>query len=232
MPKKSRPARTDPLAGTLSERADAPKPGATGTGLEAELATLQRLSLDELRLRWRNHWGRLAPAHLPRNLLFRLMAYRLQAEAFGDLDGRTVRLLDRLTDRAANKPSSDDSSEPAGEDVQKTGGAVGGSPRQPSETLVLKPGAVLTREWHSRIERVMVANNGFVWGGATYASLSAVAFAITGTKWNGLRFFGVRLRDRSRASGPQADEERNCHDAKRHPFGRRKPAERSPKGTS
>ena len=65
-------------------------------GLETELAALEQLSLDELRLRWRNRWGRLAPAFLSRGLLSRLMAYRLQAEAFGDLDGRTVRLFDRL----------------------------------------------------------------------------------------------------------------------------------------
>ena len=67
----------------------------TDTGLDAELAKLERLSLDDLRLRWRNNWGRLAPAHLSRGLLFRVMAYRLQGEAFGDLDRKTVRVDDR-----------------------------------------------------------------------------------------------------------------------------------------
>ena len=75
----------------------------TATGLEAELAELERLSLDDLRLRWRNNWGRLAPAHLSRGLLFRVMAYRLQAEAFGDLDRKTIRMLERLADDAAEK---------------------------------------------------------------------------------------------------------------------------------
>src|SRR5277367_1421430 len=73
---------------------------AIGTSLEMELAELESLSLDDLRLRWRNHWGRLAPAHLSRGLLHRVMAYRLQAEAFGDLDRKTVRMLDRLADHA------------------------------------------------------------------------------------------------------------------------------------
>ena len=73
----------------------------TAVGLQAELAELERLSLDELRLRWRNHWGRLAPAHISRGLLHRVMAYRLQAEAFGDLDRKTIRMLDRLADDAA-----------------------------------------------------------------------------------------------------------------------------------
>ncbi|MFZ0603427.1 MAG: DUF2924 domain-containing protein, partial [Roseiarcus sp.] len=57
---------------------------------------------------------------------------------------------------------------------------------------ILKPGALLIREWQGRLERVTVVNDGFAWNGATYASLSAVAFAITGTKWNGYRFFGMR----------------------------------------
>ena len=55
--------------------------------------------------------------------------------------------------------------------------------------LVLKPGALLTREWQGKIERVMVLEEGFAWNGKTYASVSAVAFAITGVKWNGRRFF-------------------------------------------
>ena len=75
----------------------------TAVGLEAELAELKRLSLDGLRLRWRNNWGRVAPAHLPRGLLFRVMAYRLQAEAFGDLDQKTIRLLEQMTNDAVAK---------------------------------------------------------------------------------------------------------------------------------
>src|ERR1039458_6263461 len=55
--------------------------------------------------------------------------------------------------------------------------------------LVLKPGSLLTREWQGRIERVMALEDGFAWNGKTHASLSAVAFAITGVKWNGYRFF-------------------------------------------
>jgi hypothetical protein len=75
----------------------------SATGLEAELAELERLSLDDLRLRWRNNWGRLAPAYLSRGLLFRVMAYRLQAEGFGDLDRKAVGLLERMTNDAAEK---------------------------------------------------------------------------------------------------------------------------------
>ena len=62
-------------------------------------------------------------------------------------------------------------------------------PKGSESPLVLKPGALLTREWQGRIERVMALDEGFAWNGKTYASLSAVAFAITGVKWNGHRFF-------------------------------------------
>ena len=56
----------------------------------------------------------------------------------------------------------------------------------------LSPGTVLVREWDRRSQRVMVMPDGFAWNGQTYDSLSKVAFAITGTKWNGPRFFGLR----------------------------------------
>jgi len=66
----------------------------------------------------------------------------------------------------------------------------------------LKPGTVLVREWDRRSQRVMVMSDGFAWNGPTYDSLSKVAFAITGTKWNGPRFFG--LRDKEDRSATEA----------------------------
>jgi hypothetical protein len=59
----------------------------------------------------------------------------------------------------------------------------------------LTPGTVLIREWDRQSQRVMVMANGFAWNGQTYDSLSKVAFAITGTKWNGPRFFGLRDKE-------------------------------------
>jgi DUF2924 family protein len=64
----------------------------------------------------------------------------------------------------------------------------------------LTPGTVLTREWDRRSQRVMVMADGFAWNGQTYDSLSKVAYAITGTKWNGPRFFGLRDKE-DRAGG-------------------------------
>ena len=59
----------------------------------------------------------------------------------------------------------------------------------------LTPGTVLVREWDRQSQRVMVMADGFAWNGQTYDSLSKVAFAITGTKWSGPRFFGLRDRE-------------------------------------
>src|SRR5271157_2079697 len=87
-----------------------------GTGLEAELAELERLSLDDLRLRWRNNWGRLAPAHLSRGLLFRVMAYRLQAGTFGDLDRKTVRLLEQMANDAVAKMAANVATPPGSDE--------------------------------------------------------------------------------------------------------------------
>jgi hypothetical protein len=148
-----------------------------GADLEGELMNLERLSVDDLRLHWRNHWGPLAPAHLSRGLLLRVMAYRLQAEAFGDLDRKTARMLERLADGAADESASNRSSTPNSDERLKPGASSARAARDP---LILKPGALLVREWQGRLERVTVVTDGFEWNGASYTSLSAAAFAITG----------------------------------------------------
>ncbi len=68
----------------------------------------------------------------------------------------------------------------------------------------LTPGTVLVREWDRQSQRVMVMADGFAWNGQTYDSLSKVAFAITGTKWNGPRFFGLRDKEDSTGDGGSA----------------------------
>src|ERR1700686_2732384 len=177
------------LAPLWSESTPSIASGVNPPQIDAELQALERLGVDELRLQGRNRWGRLAPAHLSRPLLFRAMAYRIQAEAFGDLDRQIARRLDRLAQEAEARTTGgagvlDGSHPPARSRSQAIGS---------DSPLVLKPGALLTREWRGRIERVMALDEGFAWNGKTYASLSAVAvaFAITGTKWNGHRFFFV-----------------------------------------
>lgn len=195
-----------PNPGSPTPRSASPDGRANAVGehdLESEIEAIERLSLDDLRIRWRNLTGRLAPAHLGRGLLARFLAYRLQARAHGDLDRNIARTLARWDEPVGRK-------EPIVCAIPgETNGPAEGSStperpstpeRRPSEPLILKPGTLLTREWQGRMETVMVVAEGFAWHGEIFASLSAFAQAITGTKWNGHRFFGVRPQDRSPSS--------------------------------
>jgi hypothetical protein len=143
--------------------------------VEVEIARLRDLDLPGLRAQWRTMFRRTAPDHLPRHLLFRVLAYRLQAEGFGDLDKDTQRFLDRVASGA------------------QAGGEIKTMDRHPSRNG-LQPGTILIREWNGVLHRVMVLDQGFTWNGTTYRSLTEVAFVITGTRWSGPRFFGLRDR--------------------------------------
>jgi Protein of unknown function (DUF2924) len=66
-------------------------------------------------------------------------------------------------------------------------------------TADVRPGTILAREWNGRMQRVTVLAEGFAWNGKSYPSLSKIAFAITGTHWNGPKFFGLRDKRSKRA---------------------------------
>jgi hypothetical protein len=149
----------------------------TKTSIEDEIAHLRGLELGGLRARWQSVFQRPAPAHLTRHLLCTVIAYRLQADRFGDLDHETKQVLDRTVAKEAGPAMS---ARLASFDQKRT---------------ELTPGTVLVREWDRQSQRVMVMADGFAWNGQTYDSLSKVAFAITGTKWNGPRFFGLRDKE-------------------------------------
>jgi hypothetical protein len=153
--------------------------GSTEISIEDEIAHLRGLDLPGLRSRWQSVFRRSAPTHLTRHLLFAVIAYRLQADRFGDIDHATQQVLERTT---AKEVGSATVARLASFDQKRT---------------TLTPGTVLVREWDRQSQRVMVMADGFAWNGQTYDSLSKVALAITGTKWNGPRFFGLRgKRDR------------------------------------
>ena len=139
--------------------------------LDIEIARLRGLDVGELRARWHTVFRRRAPAHLPRHLLYRILAYRLQADRLGDLDAETLRLLDRSGSAA---------------DVGKLAAEFN------QRRTDLNAGTLLVREWDGQLHRVMVLADGFAWNDKRYPSLSKVAFAMTGTRWNGPRFFGLR----------------------------------------
>ena len=146
----------------------------TEVSLEDEIARLRGLEIETLRARWRTVFGGKAPPHLPRQLLFAMIAYRLQAEVLGDLDAETLRFLKKI-DLVPSKTE-----------------AIPLTKALEQRQRDLSPGTVLMREWNGQMHRVMAVEQGFVWNGTTYDSLSKIALAITGTRWNGPRFFGLR----------------------------------------
>jgi hypothetical protein len=137
------------------------------------VANLEGLDLNGLRRQWRTHLGGEAPAHLPRWLLIRVLACRLQSDAFGGLDKSIRRIL---------RPGEEDG----------VGAPFDRRAPQTREGVSLKVGALLVREWNGRLERAMILEEGFAWNGQRFGSLSQIAKAMTGTNWNGHRFFGLR----------------------------------------
>jgi hypothetical protein len=168
--------RTRANSGQAAKRPTAPTPGASlplDASVLSIVANLGGHDLNGLRRRWRAHLGGEAPAHLPRWLLIRVLAYRLQSDAFGGLDKSIRRILRTGKEDGAGAPF--DRRAP-----------------QTREGVSLKVGALLVREWKGRLERVMILEEGFAWNGQTFGSLSQIAKAMTGTTWNGHRFFGLR----------------------------------------
>jgi Protein of unknown function (DUF2924) len=151
------------------------------------VAGLEGHDLNGLRRRWRAHLGGEPPAHLSHWLLMRVLAYRLQVDAFGGLDKAIQRML------RSNK--GEDAAVPFDRRSPQTRDGVG-----------LKAGALLVREWKGRLERVMILEDSFAWNGQTFGSLSQIAKAMTGTNWNGHRFFG--LRQGKTAAADEARERR------------------------
>lgn len=147
--------------------------------LDGEIARLRDLAVGELRNRWHTVFGRSPPPHLPRHLLFRMLVYKLQAELLGDLDSGSQHLLDH-----SGSP-------------EKAGQSAADRVRQIAD---VRPGTILGREWNGRMQRVSVLAEGFAWNGKIFPSLSQAAFAITGTRWNGPRFFGLRDKQKKERS--------------------------------
>jgi len=173
----------------MSDRETPTRADADRQRIAQELQRLRELETYDLQVRWRRVFGRSAPHHLPKHLLLRILAYKLQADAFGDLDRGTVRLLEQIARDAAKAKTKGDRLSKVVPPVEETRG--------------LKPRTLLVREHEGVLHRVTVQVRGYEWKGQTFRSLSEVARAITGTRWNGPRFFGLRQSGASiQSSGP------------------------------
>jgi hypothetical protein len=168
---------------TSRSRADMAEsgPASAANSLTDEIAQLRDLDLAGLNVRWRNHVGGEPPGRLPKFLLVRMIASRLQENAYGGLPESAQRLLERLS--GPDGLSSIELIPPV------------------SAQLGLRPGTLLTREWKGELHRVLVLERSFAWNGATYKSLSEVARAITATRWSGPKFFGLAAAKTGAASG-------------------------------
>jgi len=134
--------------------------------LEAEIEQIRSLPVDQLRVLWRQTFKSSPPSAFAKDMLGRMICYHMQEKALGGLSRASRRLLDHIGDGK---------------------GAVETAQRR------LKPGTVLVREYQGERHSVVAASDGFVWKEETYASLSIIARLITGTNWNGPKFFGLRL---------------------------------------
>ena len=143
----------------------------------ARLAALKNMTVNELKAEWQALFDAPAPNN-SRTFLEGRLAYRIQELTYGGPDKQTRRLLDLLADEVEGT---------------LTRKAQIADPRNPVV------GTKLIREWDGVAHTVTVLKDGFDWGGQRYKSLSAVARAITGTRWNGYRFFGLRERKRGEA---------------------------------
>jgi hypothetical protein len=139
--------------------------------VEAALSALMPLTTQELRTAWRRHFKKEAPKGISRDLLLRAIAHDIQERTYGGLSTATLR---RLKTMATS--------------LEKTAG------RTTETDPGIKPGTQLVRSWRGTTHTVLVLENGFVYAGERYASLSHIAKVISGLHRSGPAFFGLKRR--------------------------------------
>ncbi len=141
--------------------------------LAEAVAELETMSKDELRQRWKANIKAAPPPRASREFLERSLAYRIQEQALGGLPPRVQKQLDRLTREFERDPGF-----------------------TPAPTPTFKPGTRLVREWKGAVHEIEILERGYSWRGVRYGSLSKVAREITGTRWSGPAFFGLKKPQR------------------------------------
>ena len=147
--------------------------------LADEIAELPRLNRAQLRAKWRAVLKKEPPAHLRKQLLVPLLAYKMQEQAYGGLRPEVKRRLRELADGFESDPKH-----------------TGAKHQLP---LRMKPGTRLIRQWQDKSHHVTVCDKGFEYDGQKFSSLSEIARLITGTRWSGPLFFGVKQKQSRRS---------------------------------
>jgi hypothetical protein len=169
------------FAATASKRVAFADMNKAAIDIAQALARLSEVTIFELRGEWRRLHRTPPPMRLSRDLLTRGISYKLQERAYGGLSKATARKLEH-----------------ANADPQSRGAA------KPVQPISLRPGTRLVREWRGVTHMVLIHADGIEWRGQRYRSLSVVARKITGARWSGPRFFGLRRRQLDSYSSARA----------------------------
>jgi hypothetical protein len=139
--------------------------------IDDHLKALPEMNRTALCNQWQERFNKPAPDGVRKELLVRMLAYRVQEQAFGGLSARSRRRLDELA------------------------AAILSDPKTALESMVrTKPGTQLIRSWQGKTHTVTVQESGYQYDGRRYRSLSEIARHITGTQWSGPLFFGLKPR--------------------------------------
>jgi Protein of unknown function (DUF2924) len=158
-----------------------------GRTLEQEIGRLHDLATPEARSEWRRIAGKAVGSGLKGELLARALAHLLQEKAHGTLSPVWQRRLAAMAKEAE-------------QELARASSKVDNLP-PPTGRRQIKPGSRLVREWQGALHEVVVVNEGYLWNGVVFTSLSSIAREITGTSWNGWTFFGIS-QPRRRTVGP------------------------------
>ncbi len=137
--------------------------------LATRLASLPTMSKDALFLLWRQLFQTAPPRQLRRHLVVRILAHRIQERTFGGLSAGARKRLSQIARAVEKDPAAEIAAVPA-----------------------FKPGTRLLRQWHDQTHVVTVTEKGYEYQGSRYQSLSEIARLITGTRWSGPLFFGMK----------------------------------------
>ena len=169
------------FAATASKRGAFADMNKAAIDIAQALARLSELTIFELRGEWRRLHRMPPPMRLSRDLLTRGISYKLQERAYGGLSTATARKLEQADADSLSR------------------GSV-----TPAPLISSRPGTRLVREWRGVTHMVLIHADGIEWRGQRYRSLSLVARKITGARWSGPRFFGLRQRPRDSTSTARA----------------------------